>query len=163
MNFIGIFIFFLFAVFLIYFLNQQTRKENLIIVEAIKDTIVFSLTNVVCSTFKSGIKGGNFDFNRCDLYLNEDALIILGYKKIGVFEYLSSPVIVVGNYEEYPLSFKSAKVMKPKKINMNSFNNEVYIEFEVKGWMTTTLEIRLKHISFDNKEKLKTIVNLVDN
>lgn len=122
---------------------------------------MFSLLNVACSAFNSGAKGGGFNFNRCDLYLIPNALVILGYTNIGPFKHLSPPIILTAEKEVYPTSFVYAKVIKPKKINLNSYHGEVYIEFEVKTWMTTNVEIRLKGISNENKETLKSIADFV--
>ena len=55
-----------------------------------------------------------------------------------------------------------AKIIIPKKLNLNSFNGDIYIDFVNPGFINTNVEIRLKQISDQVKGDLEFLNSLVN-
>lgn len=125
------------------------------IIEALAERIIIQLNQVKCETFSSGAKNGGYYFSQCDLYITEDALVILGYSRFISFKQLSVPLVLTTDLLFHFVKFPYARFIKPKKINLNSFNGDIYIEFENPGFIKTNVEIRLSGISDQVKNKLE--------
>lgn len=138
-------------------LNQAEKVKYEKILTDVGDKIKISHPGVRCSTFGSGAKNSNYIFNRCDLYLTDDAAIIFGYTPLGQFKLLRSPIILTASQARYLRFSLLSTVIAPGKLNVNSFNNEVFIEFGEAGWRTTNVEIRMKELSNEEKELIAII------
>ena len=140
---------------IIYTKNQSLKKQYANIVDALGERIIIHLEHVKCETFSSGAKNGGYYFSQCDLYVTENALVILGYSRVLSFKQLSVPLVLTTDSSFHFVRFPYARLIKPKKINLNSFNGDIYIEFESPGFIKTNVEIRLQGISDQVKNKLE--------
>lgn len=98
-----------------------------------------------------GLNNRDFLFNRCDLYLTKNAMIILGFSKDSFLKQLSLPIILTTELNEFSNRFPFAYVKKANKISFE--NNIVKINFGEKG--ITKTEVILKLNSLNEKEKNK--------
>jgi hypothetical protein len=154
--FLSIFILFIYLVIRNNNNNDQQRNFSLIKVN-LPGAVILDLPQVECDTFNAGAKGNRFHFSSCDLLLIKDAIIILSCSLRNVFKQLIQPIILTKEVAKYNQVFPFAFAVNPNKLNLNSFNKEIYIEFEVRELITTYIEIRLKGISEENKEKIADI------
>lgn len=138
-----------------YLINQDRSKQWSSIVNTLGNRVIIQLDDVECEAFSSGGKNGGYYFTRCDLYITEDALVIFGYSKTLMMRTLDRPLILTSNSSFYSFSPPYPQLVKPKKLNLNSFNRDIYIEFEQPGIIQTNVEIRLKDISDDVKNELE--------
>jgi len=143
-------IFIVAIVFLNTYVAKQNKQKRQVLVDAFGDKFVFYKKYIKAEVFTSGRKNTSLIFNACHIYTTDDALFIFGYKDLGVFTIDIAPIIITNNSNHY----YSASVVKPKKFNPHSFNQDVYIEFGESGWQTTNVEIRLKGLTNDEKQYL---------
>lgn len=138
----------------VYLSNKAFEKKYIHIADTLRDELIVKLEQVKCETFCSGAKNGGYYFTHCDLLITEDAMIILGYSRFLSFKRLSVPLVLTTNPSFYFFRFPYAKLIQPKKINLNSFNGDIYIEFVNPGFIDTNVEIRLKDIPEEVKDKV---------
>jgi len=138
-------------------LSQAQKARYKEIVADIRNEVKIIHPGVRCSTFCSGAKNSKYIFNRCDLYLTDDAIILLGYLSIGRFKIFRSPIILTSIQARYMHFSITSTVLAPRKLNINSFSKEVFIEFGEAGWRTTNVEVRLKGLSNEEKELISHI------
>ena len=82
-------------------------------------------------------------------------LLIIGFVKLGKFKLYKRVYIITQNEIAYSKKFIGAKVFKPKKINLNSFNNDIFIECGESSFTTTSYDFRLKNLSDGEKSFIK--------
>jgi len=144
------------VIWLITYLNNQNRKKQWSsVADTLGSRVIAQLERVKCETFYSGAKNGGQNFTHCHLYLTDDALVIFGYSKVLMIKQLRVPLVLTRNSSFYAFVSPYSQLIKPKKINLNSFNGDIYIEFEQPGLIRTNVEIRLKEISSDLKNRLE--------
>jgi hypothetical protein len=125
--------------------NNDREKHYEVLIESIKSETKLYIEQTKSSTLTWGLQNGNFLFNRCDIYLTETAIIILGYTKDSFFKLLSSPIILTKEIDKYKKKFPYFYV---NKVNTISFtNNIVKIDFGGKGIMQTEVRIKLAQLS----------------
>lgn len=115
--------------------------------DLLSDQIVARKNFVKCETYTSGRKTSAYRFNTCDLIFLKDSFVIIGYDDFGNSK----------NFTNY-LKFTNGLVNdrdKLKKINLNSFGNDVYIEFGESSFSSTNVEIRLKNLTEEEKKLIK--------
>ncbi|MCJ8153361.1 hypothetical protein MKJ01_06245 [Chryseobacterium sp. SSA4.19] len=159
MNYLVIFIFTIF--FLIIYLDRSysdkiVRKELQKLVK-INNKICFKKFNVKCSNFTSGRKNLGFHYRKADLYFVEDAFIIVGFYTIFTKKIYRSILILTSELEFYRSTFNKAdEVTIPNRLNTDSLNKDVYIEFGQSSFTSTNVSIHLKNLS-DAEKKFITI------
>ncbi|MBM7421156.1 MULTISPECIES: hypothetical protein [Chryseobacterium] len=109
------------------------------------------LQNVKCFTFATGRRRENFRFNRADLVMTDDALFIFGFYKLAKLKFYQCLIILTDQKEYYTQHFESATIPVLIKFNLNSFNNDVYIEFGKSDSLYENIEIRLENLSAEDK------------
>lgn len=109
------------------------------------------LQNVKCFTFATGRRRVNFRFNRADLVMTDDAFFIFGFSRLGKFKLYQCLIILTDQKEYYAQHFESATIPDLIKFNLNSFNNDVYIEFGKSDSLYENIEIRLENLSAEDK------------
>lgn len=139
----------------VYLSNRGLQKQYTQIADALSDQVIVKLEQVKCETFCSGAKYGGYYFTGCNLLITADALVILGYSRFMSFKRLAVPLVLTTNPSFFLFRFPYAKLIKPKKLNLNSFNGDVYIEFVNPGFINTNVELRLKGLSEEVKDKLE--------
>lgn len=159
MNYIAIFIFTIF--FIIIYLDRSyfdkiVRKEMQKLV-GIKSKICLEKFNIECVNFTSGKKNLGFHYRKADLYFIEDALIIVGFYTLFTKKIYRSILILTNEIESYKSIFERAdEITTPNKLNINSSNGEVYINFGKSSITSTNVSIHLKNLS-DSEKKLITM------
>lgn len=151
MSYLPILIFFL-VVFLFFYMNTKRRNNEIekkiaFNDDLLSDQIVARKNFVKCETYTSGRKTSAYRFNTCDLIFLKDSFVIIGYDDFGNSK----------NFTNY-LKFTNGLVNdrdKLKKINLNSFGNDVYIEFGESSFSSTNVEIRLKNLTEEEKKLIK--------
>lgn len=151
MSYLPILIFFL-VVFLFFYMNTKRRNNEIekkiaFNDDLLSDQIVARKNFVKCETYTSGRKTSAYRFNTCDLIFLKDSFVIIGYDDFGNSK----------NFTNY-LKFTNGLVNdrdKLKKINLNSFGNDVYIEFGESSFSSTNVEIRLKNLTEEKKKLIK--------
>ena len=142
---IGFSLFFLAMFLIIKFGNKQRKKQYEELIENIKPETKLYIEQAKSSTMTWGSKNRNFIFNRCDIYLTETAIVILGFTKDSFFKQLSLPIILTKEIEKYSQKFPFYYV---KKVNLISFeNNIVKIDFGEKDILKTEVKVELKQLS----------------
>ncbi|MFY7743064.1 MAG: hypothetical protein ACOVQR_10475 [Flavobacterium sp.] len=150
---IGFSLFFLVMFLIIKFGNRQREKQYEELIENIKPETKLYIYQTKSSTMTWGLKNTNFLFNRCDIYLTETAIIILGFTKDSFFKQLSIPIILTKEIEKYSQKFPLYYV---KKVNVISFeNNIVKIDFGEKDIFKTEVKLKLPHLSEIDFRKIK--------
>lgn len=142
--------------FVIFLLRRSSNKnrEKLYqkLIKKIKPETKLYIEQTRSSTLTWGLKNSNFLFNRCDIYLTETAIIILGYTKDSFFKELSLPIILTNEIDIYANEFPYCYLKKVNKITFE--NNIVKIYFGEKGILQTEVTIKLAHL---NESELKAI------
>ncbi|MFC6267897.1 hypothetical protein [Frigoriflavimonas asaccharolytica] len=112
--------------------------------------------NVQCNSLTIGRKNLNFLFRTADLYFIDDALIIAGYYNFFKRKAFRSVIILTREQEFYMQSFANAnKITTPTRLNLNSSNNDVYIEFGEASFSNTNVQIWLKNLTEIEKSQIK--------
>jgi hypothetical protein len=143
---------FLLIVYIIIRSANKSRKEQYEkLIESLKAETELFVEQTKSSTMTIGLNNRDFLFNRCDLYLTKNAMIILGLTKDSFLKQLSLPIILTTELNEFSNRFPSAYVKKANKISFE--NNIVKINFGEKG--ITKTEVILKLNSLNEKEKNK--------
>lgn len=130
-----------------YYKKKQFRLLNLF-----GNNYIFKKETIKCEVYKSGAKKSGYRFNRCNLYVLDSGLLLTGSLNImGIIMY-SSSVIISKSPEKYLQYYGLAEIVKPDKINPDSFGGSVYIEFGEGSWTTTNINIILNGLSDDEKQ-----------
>ena len=137
---IGFLTFFTIMFFVIRSANKSRSKQYEILTQSIKSETILFIEQAKSFTMTAGLKNRDFLFNRCDIYLIQDAIIILGFTKNSLLKQLSLPIIITHN-AEYVSRFNFAYVRKPNNINFD--NEQVKITFGEKGTLGTDVVIKL--------------------
>ena len=147
-------VFFGIALFIKYSISNSVKNQfkNL---EEIKSKLILEKYNVRSENITIGLRNTQFLFRKAELKFLDDAFFIFGYSKVFKYKFYSCLIILTHNENYYRKLFKGAKIVIPKKVNLNSFDKDVYIEFGEAGFTTTSVEIRLKGLSDQEKEKIK--------
>ncbi|AWH86230.1 hypothetical protein HYN59_14420 [Flavobacterium album] len=69
----------------------------------------------------------------------------------------SSSVILTTKPEEYFQYIGLAEIIKPNKINPDSFGGSVYVDIGESGWQTTNINIILKGLSDSEKQFFRNL------
>jgi len=134
-------------------LNNKKKKQlyNNIIANT-KGDLVMILNQINCESSTLGLKNRDYIFNKADVYILPDALILFGYWQNIFFKQLSVPIILTNHLEKYLFNYGVSKIVNPDKMNLNSFNGDVYFSFGEAGFFSTSVDIRLKGLSAGDKE-----------
>ena len=81
-----------------------------------------------------------------------DAFVIIGCGNIGKYKLYKSILILSGEKKFYRKIFSSATITVPKRINLNSIGNDVFIAFGEFGFAKEWAEIRLKSLTEEEKK-----------
>ncbi len=153
--------FIIFPIFLIVIFYDRFYSHKKVIVELqrlknIQFKLIAKKENVKCNTMTSGRKNIGFLYRKADLYFMNDALIIAGYFNFMQRKVYRSLLIATKSLEFYKENFVNTdEIIVPKKLNLNSFNDDVYIEFGESSFTSTNVEIRLKNLTKEEKMKIK--------
>ncbi len=142
-----------------YLQYKKYAKQKQIIESVLRPDCLLHLKEVKCDTYATGAKNSGMQFKTCELFIIQDAIILLGYYKIFNLEINNIPIILSGNVDNFKKKFENAFVIKPKKINPYSYDNEVFIEFGEGSFTETNIIVRLKNIADDDKIILKNIAS----
>ncbi len=134
-----------------YLNNKKYAKQKQIIESLLRPDCLLHLKEVKCDTYATGAKNSGMQFGTCELFVIQDAIILQGYYKIFNLEINNIPIILSGNVDNFNKKFKDVFVIKPKKINPYSYDNEVFIEFGEASFTETNIIVRLKNISDNDK------------
>ena len=102
-----------------------------------------------------GLKNRDYLFNRCDLYLVKDALIILGFTKNSLIKQLSLPIILTSEQSKFSNRFPFAYVKPINRINFEE--NIVKINFGEKGITKTEVVLKLKSLKLEEIIKIREL------
>lgn len=118
-----------------YFLNKKNKKNHQFVEDIIANhcTIKGERKEVVGDVFIAYYFSFNtvsfdFTFNRCNLVLLEDALVIFGWHKTKLYTQKSRPMIITFAKEKYEKLFPMAYITAYKKANYYTNSNSVYFE-----------------------------------
>jgi hypothetical protein len=137
------------------FSTKKREREYKDIIEKLKGEIEMYIEQTESFTLVSGINNRNFQFNRCDLYITEQAIIVLGFTKDSFIKDLSAPIILTSQIASFSRRFPYAYV---KKINTIDFrNNCIQINFGEKGFAETEVDLDLNSLSDIEKNKIKQL------
>jgi len=126
---------------------HKAVKNKLQKILNLEEKIVLIKENVKSETFTVGLKNHRYHFRKSDLYFFDNAFVIIGfYKIVGVKIYTCIIVFSDGN----DLDTKDLKTF-----NLNSSNNDIYIEFGKASFTSTNVSVRLKNISKEEKQLIK--------
>ena len=153
----SVIIFLLFVVFIFFILKAQNSRNVINELNNIQNSglrLIRNINDVKCVTFLSGAKNKNYSFNKADLYLYENALLVVGYFKIGNYKFYKSALLFSQN-ERIINNQKNIKVISPQSFNLHSFNDDVYIEFDESNFINLNVEIRLKNLNEDDKNLIQ--------
>lgn len=138
--------------------SSHYKKRQGETLRLLQGRILFLKENVKCESFKSGGSTSSFRFNRCNIYILEDAIFIAGYVTLFTSKSYNSSVLLTNNPDKYfPLSFHTI-VEKPNKVNPNSFNNAVYIDFGESAWNKMNISLRLFGLTEEDKQFFNRLV-----
>ncbi len=155
-------IFFSVFIILIVLLNYLQSKNSLKYHQKIKDclkqnSIKFDLVILPkTETYQIGRKiNEGIRMTKCEILVTTDAVIILGKT---IFNIHSKPLIFTRNLA-YSTLFPYAKVVMPKKINLDSFSNSIYFEFGEASFLDYCFMIRMYNVEHEIKNKIELALN----
>ncbi len=128
-------------------LNRQLLESKVIITKELKD--------IRCFCFATGKRNHDFRFNKTDVYILEDALFIFGYSEFQNLKWYKCLVILTHREDIYKEQFPTAQIPKLYKLNLHSFNQDVFIEFQTTPGIYSNIEIRLENLSLEDKQLIK--------
>ena len=138
------------------FYSHKKVVQELQKIKKMEFKLIAKKENVRCSTMTSGRKKIDSLYRKADLYFMNDALIIAGYYNFLQRKIYRSLLIATQELEFYKDNFENAdEVIIPKKLNLNSSNNDVYIEFGESSFTSTNVEIRIKNLTDEEKMQIK--------
>jgi hypothetical protein len=138
-------LFFTMVFVMIHFSNKSRQKDYDILIEKIEPKTFLFIEQAKCSTITIGLNNKNFLFNRADLYITSDALLILAYTKGKFLNQLSFPIIVTNNNSHYKNEFYFAKTFSPHSIKFPD-NNLFKFEIGEAGILKTNVIIKIKEL-----------------
>ncbi len=148
---------FILIIFIVIRLANKSRKEQYEkLIESLKSETELFVEQIKSSTMTIGLNNSNFLFNRCDLYLTKNAMVILGFTKNSFFKQLSLPIILTAELNEFSNRFPFAYVKKVNKISFE--NNIVNINFGEKGITKTEVVLKLHSLNEIEKNKIEQLV-----
>lgn len=155
-----LFIFALLIFFLIIYLDRsyahKTVVKELNKLKNLKSRIKLEKFDIKCSNFTSGRKNLGFHYRKADLFFLEDAFIVAGFYKIFSLKVYRSIAVFTKDIEKFKSIFNKAdEIVTPDRLNLNSTNREVYIEFGKASFTSTNVSIRLKNLSEEEKQLIK--------
>ena len=147
-----------FAILLIVvFYRQRTKNIKATILEIerfLADKTEKEILDVKCVTSVLHGRNTNFLFNRADLYYTTDTFFICGYNKILNFRIEKCVIVVSRNVSEIKSFFPKANFLIVKRLNIDSDNNEVFIEFYDEDFKDVITQIRLKGLTIEERNKI---------
>ena len=148
-------VFFILIFFIIKSSNKNRENQYETLIKSLKTETELYVEQTKSATMTMGLNNRDFLFNRCDLYLTKNAIIILGYTKDSFFKQLSLPIILTAELSEFSNRFPFAYVKKTNKISFE--NNIVKINFGEKGITKTEVVLKLNSLNENEKNKIKQI------
>ncbi|MFC7773032.1 hypothetical protein [Flavobacterium sp. GCM10027622] len=148
--------FFILIFFIINSTNKNRENQYKILIESLKTETELYVEQTKSATMTMGLNNRDFLFNRCDLYLTKNAIIILGFTKNSFLKQLSLPIILTTELSEFSNRFPFAYVKKVNKISFE--NNIVKINFGEKGITKTEVVLKFKSLNEIEKTKIKELV-----
>lgn len=147
---------FILIIYIIILSANKSRKEKYKkLIESLKSETELFIEQTRCSTITIGLNNRDLLFNRCDLYLTKNAMIILGFTKESFFKQLSLPIILTTELNEFSNRFPFAYVKQANKI---SFENDIVkINFGEKGISKTEVILKLNSLNDKEKNKIKQL------
>ncbi|OYU66165.1 MAG: hypothetical protein CFE22_10595 [Cytophagaceae bacterium BCCC1] len=150
------------SVFLIFFLfsflqNKHNLKSKIEIIGEIENFVKIKLKNCNVESSTLGAKNSAFLINKADIYFSEDSIFIFGYSPTFSSKSYSCPIILTNDFDEVSLRFRKAIVKKPLRINLNSYNKDIFIEFGDAIWLSTNVSLRIKGIDEEIKSKIQEL------
>lgn len=137
----------LLAVFMMIFFKRDHHlnisKKIKFIREKYYSEILLEKTDVSCESNTFGLKNEKYIFKKCDLIIFNKTFAIIPFYKIGNKKVFTTLIFVENNFV---LGHGELK-----RLNLNSFDGDVYIEFGESGLTSTNVAIRLKHLSPEEK------------
>ena len=128
-------------------------KRDILKITSSNHKLNLELNEVKCETYISGAKNTNFLFRRADLKFFEEYFLVIGYVQFRKYKFYKTAIIFT-NKKIINSNLKAAIFIKPKKINLNSFNKDVYIEFGKSKITDTNVEIRIKNLTEEQKKMI---------
>ena len=114
--------------------------------------ILKEVKNIKSFTFVTGRRNSIFRFRGVDLVMLDDAFFIFGFNSLGSLKFYKCLIILTENKKVYRSHFSTAQIPEMFKFNLNSFNNDVYIEFNEKSQFYSNVEIRLEKLTQEEKQ-----------
>ena len=152
---VGFLVFFIVIFIIVKSSNKNRKNQYKNLIESLKAETELYVEQTESSTITIGINNRDFLFNRCDLYLTKNALIILGFTKDSFLKQLSLPIILTSELNEFSNRFPFAYV---KKINKLNFENDIVtISFGEKEILKTEVGLNLKSLKKIEIAKIKQI------
>ncbi|WP_285010489.1 hypothetical protein [Pedobacter faecalis] len=142
----------LIAAFVLFFLGRRPVKNYTSLVSVPKADILMQLYDLRCETFISGVQRPDLNFKKCDLVITHSAVLVFGYSGLMKHKLYVKPLIF--HKAEAVPPYHSGLHIVPKKINPHSIGNTVYIMFEVAGFMTATIDLRIFDVPEEARERM---------
>ncbi|RCH56032.1 hypothetical protein DJ568_04600 [Mucilaginibacter hurinus] len=137
--------------------NKVQLHQRELLIERLKNKIVYDLPGIKCDFILIGQGRHDYRFNQCDIYVTDDALIVLGYGFL-LAKLHCRPLIFTKNVNHYSYEFPGANVIMPDKFNPYSVDSEVYIEFGQAGFTSTNVTYNLKGIPEEGRKKMEILI-----
>ncbi|NUY79381.1 hypothetical protein HUK80_00620 [Flavobacterium sp. MAH-1] len=153
---IGFTIFSVFVFLLLKLPNKTRAAQYKTLIDKIKPQTKRYIEQTKSSTSTWGLNNPEFLFNRCDIYLTQTAIVILGFTKDSFFKQLSLPIILTKDISAYAAEYPYCHVTQVNKMDFG--NNVVTIDFGEKGILQTEVKIRLAHLDETAIGMMKLIV-----
>ena len=152
-------VFFILIIFIIKSSNKNRENQYETLIESLKTETELYVEQTKSVTMTIGLNNRDFLFNRCDLYLTKNAIVILGFTKDSFLKQLSLPIILTAELSEFSNRFPFAYVKKTNKISFE--NNIVKIIFGEKGITKTEVVLKLNSLNENEKNKIKQIAEKI--
>jgi hypothetical protein len=155
--FIGFSVFIIILFIIVKSSNKSRENQYQDLIENIKTETEIYVEQTKSSTLTIGLNNRDFLFNRCDLYLTKNAVIILGFTKYSFFKQLSLPIILTSDLNEFSKRFPFVYVKNVNKLNFEK--NIVKFKFGEKGITKTEVVLKLNSLKEIEIAKIKQIAD----
>lgn len=154
-----IFLLVLFLIFTTVFFitNIKHKKYRKKFLHFFKDSFELKINRIKCETKYSGFNDKRLNFRICDLYVNEDVIVVISDVLIGGFTMYAKPIIITMEVSKYKKLNSIAKISSLKSVKFK--NSNLLINF----LHSKDAQITIYNITDSDRIKIESIIKKLIN
>ena len=144
--------FIILIIFIIYKRTKESIKHNEAFLDVIKPKVINKIPDIKARTSSFGAKNGFPHFRQCDLYITNDAFVIIPKSNGFIPTPSAGPLMITKEGNDLFILYQSK--IKIKKFSLHSYNHDIFISFTVPLFISTSVDIKLRGVSDSDKQKM---------